>query len=145
MGEPMDNLDAQRCIEHVVEDGAKAVNRQQTLMVNWLFAVNIGGIGGLLTYVAAKGPNKLLLVGLLFFSLGLVSILLHGTIMFYWMLGTYRHLQNAIKQLGVDKDLSLFISRLNEHPDYNRWAERLAWISGIAAILGGIHSAIGIW
>ncbi len=130
----------------VLEVVTDATRQHQASLTNWLFAVNAGGIGGLLTYIAAKGGQPKLVCELICFTIGLASIVLYRVTMYYWLLCRYRRLHKSIREFDLYKlSRSDCESRSKEALKCIWPGEALAWLSGIAAIAGVIVSVIGIW
>lgn len=124
----------------------EVISYQKTI-IHWLFLVNAGGVAGLLTYIAAKSnPHWTLVVALIACFIGLASIMIYRTIMFYWLHGKFFELQTRITELASGHlNYEGFTLWLKSRSKFNKAAERCAWLSGIAAAFGGSVATIGIW
>jgi len=117
----------------------------QSQIVNWLFAVHGGGIAGMLSYAASKGPSCYLKIGLGAFSLGLVLIILFGVFLLYWEENHFIKFRRDVDKLyRRETDWLEFLNREAKRPDKYRSCEILAWLSGICGVTGVIMAVLAI-
>lgn len=129
----------------LVKSVADEVMNQQNSIIGWLFIVNGGAIGGMLTFIAAKGTSRLTTTGLVLFFFGLALILTYRAVMYYWLSGRLKHLLSQVGEMASGAiGYNSFLASVRELPNRNMLAEVLAWLSGVAAVAGGIFSAFGI-
>lgn len=113
----------------------------QAQILNWVFTVNLGGVAGTLTFLSAAQGAKIhwAFWSLITFSLGLLSLLLYGTIMFYFCSKNYHAFRKAVDDYHTRKEtLPNFWKKANEIPEKSRSAEIAAWLSGLFAVAGVI-------
>jgi hypothetical protein len=118
----------------------------QNQLVNWLFAVQGGGLAGTLTYASAQNEACGIGVALFGFSLGLVLIVIYGARFFYLEARYFKAFRTDASEFLAKKiDWPEFIARENARPDWYRDCERLAWGSGLSGLIGLVGLAVAIF
>jgi hypothetical protein len=121
-----------------------ALNAQNQIL-NWLFAVQGGGLAGTLTYASVQNPTCGICVAVVGFSAGLVLIVSYGARFFYLETHYFKEFKkDAAEFLDMKIDWTQFMARENARPYWYKHCEFLAWSSGIFGLLGLIGLAIAI-
>lgn len=111
----------------------------QAQILNWVFTVNLGGVAGTLTFLSTAQGSRICwaVSSLIAFSLGLLSLLAYGTIMFYVCASGYHRFRNIVDDYYSGKEtLPSFWKKANEVPEKSKSAEIAAWLSGLLAVIG---------
>ena len=141
----LDHPPIRKYVDELHTAAANGALHQETALVNWLFAVNAGGLVALLAHVAATGVSALMILAMVALFLGIALVMLHRVAMYYWLLWKYRDLTRDIGRLATGEiRYEDFVAVRQREPDSNRAAEILAWASGVLALSGGVLAAIDI-
>lgn len=117
----------------------------QSQALNWLFAMNTGGVAGVLAYAASKDSSPFIIFALVAFSTGLLALIGYSACMHYFGARECAAYHKDLNQLYTDKiDWTEFVERENNRPNKSRLCETLAWISAIAGGLGITFSSYAI-
>jgi len=114
-----------------------SVMQAQGQLLNWLSAVQGAGIAGSLGYLASKGIRAGVTVALEAFVVGLLAVLLWGTLFYYFeerRFGTFKTHVTAVE--SGEMTVRQFIDAQAKHSSKYRSCEIIAWISGISALVG---------
>src|SRR5712691_1057224 len=114
-----------------------SVMQAQGQLLNWLFAVQGAGIAGSLAYLTSKGMRTGVAVALGAFVLGLLAVLVYGTLFYYfeeWRFGTFKADVAAVESGAVT--IGHFIAAQERNSSKYRSCEIIAWLSGISGLVG---------
>jgi len=114
-----------------------SVMQAQGQLLNWLFTVQGAGIAGSLAYLTSKGMRTGVAMALGAFVLGLLALLVYGTLFYYfeeWRLGTFKTDVAAVESGAIT--VGHFIAAQAKNSSKYRSCEIIAWISGISAFVG---------
>ena len=124
----------------------EGVIQAQNQVINWLFAVHGGGIAGTLTYASAKSASCGILLALILFALGLITIVVYGAVMYYLESIYFRQFRSDVSEFYKKSiDWNKFIAREKDRPEKYRQCELLAWSSGGLGILALVFLSIAIF
>ena len=107
----------------------------QKQLVNWLFAFNGAGIAGTLGYANSRGVQFPVVVALVAFVIGVVAILVWGTLVYYFSAQSFRDLKADTERIESDKiTMQAFIESESKRSGRSRLREVMAWISGLSGL-----------
>lgn len=113
--------------------------------LNWLFTLNVGGIAGILTFASAKQTSPAVIVALIGFSVGLLSLVFFAFRYYYSEERMFYEFRDDVRRFrDLKLDWSDLIARENARPTKYRACEISAWISAAAAVTGVVASATAI-
>ena len=122
-----------------------SVMQAQGQILTWLFAVQGAGIAGSLGFLTSKGMRTGVAVALTAFVVGLLALLVYGTLFYYFEERRFRAFKAdvAAVQSGAIT-IGNFIAAQTRNSSTYRSCEVMAWISGISALvgLGGLIVAV---
>ncbi|MDD2710717.1 MAG: hypothetical protein PHV34_22280 [Verrucomicrobiae bacterium] len=127
-------------------DRAAGVLSHQKQIINWLFAVNTGGVAGMLTLISAGKGNVCITLAVSFFAVGLIAICLYAAWMFYFALRHFLRFQEIVNDYYADPTkVAEFWEKLKKLPVFSTPAELIAIFSGVAAIAGVVFGLIHVY
>ena len=116
---------------------SKAVFDAQKQLVGWLFAFHGAGIAGTLGYANSRGVRCSVVVALIAFVVGIVSLLIWATLMYYFGVARFRALKRDVKEVHSDRmSTDEFYEAENSREGEYRVCEVVAWISGVSGMAG---------
>ncbi len=139
------NQETRDYISETWKDRWAFILQSQNQLVNWLFTLHAGGIAGLLTFAATRPATESVKYGINAFCLGLIAIIIYGTLMLYLEEIEFRDFKNNVSQLYRCKiDWAEFMHRENSR-SLKHWSCVVAgWSSGILALAGLVCAARSI-
>ena len=115
----------------------EGVIQAQNQVLNWLFAVQGGGLAGTLTYASSKPATCGTRLAMLGFAIGLVLIVVYGAVYYYTERAFFRAFRrDALEFYSRKIKWTEFAAREAKRPDHYVLCELLAWGSGIFGALG---------
>jgi hypothetical protein len=116
---------------------AKGVQQAQKQLMAWLFTVHGAGIAGSLGYAASHRISCALTVALISFVVGIICLLIWGTLMYYFGVSAFSSFETDVAAVESQKmTVQDFIHAQNERSKPYRLCEALAWVSGLAGLVG---------
>jgi hypothetical protein len=139
------NQETRDYISETWKDRWAFILQSQNQLVNWLFTLHAGGIAGLLTFAATRTATDSVKYGIIAFCLGLIAIIIYGTLMLYLEEIEFRDFKNNVSQLYRCKiDWAEFMQKEQSRP-LKHWPCVLAgWSSGLLALIGLGCAALSI-
>lgn len=123
-------------------DGVIAAQNQA---LNWLYALNGGGIAGILAYAASKESGAAIVAALIAFVAGLLFLIGYAACMFYAEQRSYDGYAHDVKALYQGKlDWEELWKREGARPHKYLICEILAWCGGLAGVAGLLFSSYAI-
>lgn len=124
---------------------SEAVIAAQKEGLNWLFTLNIGGVGGTLAYASAKGSSCAIAIALGAFSLGLLALVFFALRYYYFEERRFYDFRDDVRKFRDSKiSWETLIANENARPSKYRSCEIAALVSTTAAVVGIIASAVAI-
>jgi hypothetical protein len=116
---------------------AQGVFQAQKQLVTWLFVFHGAGIAGTLGYANSRGVRCSVVVALAAFVVGIVSLLLWGTLMYYFEVRRFREMKRDVDAVQSEKmTMQGFIEAENKRSAEYRSCEIIAWLSGLSGLAG---------
>lgn len=123
-----------------------AVAESERTGMHYIFTLNTGGLAGTLTLIAAREPSRPMAVAALSFAAGIILVLLRST----WAYYLAQHRRNRCTEIHSD-----FFAGKTTHEEMikheavlfrgSRVLETLAWLSGLAVVVGIAAGGAAIW
>jgi hypothetical protein len=124
---------------------SKAVFGAQKQLLTWLFAFHGAGIAGTLGYANSRGIRCSVVVALIMFVAGIVSLLLWGTLMYYFGVKRFRAMKHDLDEVHADRmTTEQFYNAEKSRSGEYRSCEIIAWISGLCGIAGLISLILAV-
>src|SRR5437899_2061730 len=79
------------------------VAQAQKQLMTWLFAFHGAGIAGTLGYASSRGVRCTVIVALVGFVVGIVLLLIWGTLMYYFGVRRFREMKRDVDSVQSDK------------------------------------------
>jgi hypothetical protein len=107
-------------------------------ILNYLFALNTGGLVASLTYIATKPRTNLTTISIIFFAVGILLILIHATWHYYYALTLFNEYKTDVAQYYENKfDWGNLTARDEDRSERGSWRGFcFGWGSGIAFVSG---------
>jgi hypothetical protein len=123
----------------------EGVIEAQNQALNWLYALNGGGIAGILAYAAAKEAGACIVGALIAFVFGLLCLIGYAACMFYGEQRSYDEFVRDVKELYSGKiGWDEVWKREGARPHKYLICEVLAWCGGLAGCFGLVLSSYAI-
>jgi len=138
------NSSQQQFISESWKNRWEGVLQAQSQVMNWLFALNTGGVAGALTYAASKETTLFIALALFAFSTGLLCMIGFAACMYYREEDAYISFRSDAEALYGDRiTWGELIARDDKRPLKYKICEVFAWIAGISGGVGIVLGSIG--
>jgi hypothetical protein len=135
----------QALIREIWDARWKGVLESQNQALTWVFALNAGGIAGMLAYAASRPATWSVKCALALFAIGLLCMVGFSAVMYYSEERAYLGFRADVSDFWLEKiDWAELIRRDGARPIKYYLCEVLAWISAIAGVAGIIFSSYAI-
>ncbi|HEV2046558.1 MAG TPA: hypothetical protein VGQ95_08160 [Chthoniobacterales bacterium] len=124
---------------------SQAVFQAQKQLVTWLFTLHGAGIAGTLGFANSRGVHCSVVLALVAFGVGIVSLLLWATLMYYFGVARFRAMKRDVAAYESQKmRAEAFVENESRRSAEYRSCEIIAWISGLAALMGLISLVLAV-
>ncbi len=132
-------------IEQLKANRLDAAIQAQGHILNWLFAMNTAGLGGVLAFAATKGGGWEIFWPVMCFSVGILCLIGYSAMMFYWEKGMYLEVRtDSSKVMSGEMKWEDFIQKESDRSESNLICEILAWLAGISGLTGVVLGTLAI-
>ena len=124
---------------------SQAVFQAQKQLLGWLFTLHWAGIAGTLGFANSRGVHCGVVVALIAFGVGVVSVLVWGTLMYYFGVARFMAMKHDLTLYESGKlSAAAFVESEGRRSAKYTSCEIIAWISGLAALTGLISLVLAV-